>query len=285
MAASPEMSVSYVVSAYKNLDQLARLVRVLARDSAPVAVHIDKKTDDRAYSKLVSDLSSMSSVRFLERHTCHYGGFGHVQATLKGIDDLVARAPNFSHLVLLTGQDYPIKPLAEIRAFFDSNAGRSYMGHNALPSPLWSPRGGLDRIEYRHLRWRGKHLRLPGRRRFPRELVPYGGGAYWCLSRECVEIVSAFVGERPDVVRFFERVDVPDEIFFQTIVMNSELAPTVVNDNLRYIDWSRGPRPAVLDLADLEALRRSPKLLARKFDTRIDARVLDAIDRELLAGG
>jgi hypothetical protein len=65
--------------------------------------------------------------------------------------------------------------------------------------------------------------------------------------------------------------------------MSSELAPTVVNDNLRYIDWSRGARPAVLGMADLEALRRSPKLFARKFDVTVDRQVLDAIDRELLA--
>jgi hypothetical protein len=275
------MGLAYVISAYTNLDQVARLVRLLGGTDA-IAVHVDRKTNDREFERLRRDVSGVPEVTLLERHACHYGGFGHVRATLKGIDDVLGRLRDFSHLVLLTGQDYPIKPLAEIESFLEQRRDRSYMGTNALPSPLWSPRGGLDRVEYRYVHWRGRRVRLPGRRTFPHGLRPFGGGAYWCLSRACVEFVARFVGERRDVVRFFRHVDVPDEIFFQTIVMNSELAPTVVNDNLRYIDWSRGRRPAILGTDDLDALRASPKLFARKFDTRVDAAVLDAIDMELL---
>jgi hypothetical protein len=274
--------LAYVISGYKYLGQLARLIRRLSTEQSVVVVHVDKKTSDREYAALVDDVNDVPSVHFLDRHTCHYGGFGHVRATLKGIDKLLRAEIEFDQLVLLTGQDYPIKPLADISRFFATNRGRSFMAHTPLPSTWWSPRGGLDRIEYRHVRLFGKHLRLPGKRAFPRGLEPFGGGAYWCLSRECVELVSAFVSERPEVVRFFEHVDVPDEIFFQTVVLNSELAGTVVNDNLRYIDWSRGRRPAILGVEDLEQLRRSPKLFARKFDVTRDEAVLDLIDRELV---
>lgn len=276
------MGLAYIISAYKNLGQLARLVRRLNSDRSDIVVHVDRKTDDREYADLVSGLSNLPSVRFLDRHVCHWGGFGHVRATLKGIEELLCRGAQFDHAILLTGQDYPIKPLEAIRAFFEENRGRSFMGYNPLPSPLWSPRGGLDRIEYRHVRWYGRHLRVPGKRAFPRGLTPFGGGAYWCLSYECVELVRSFVVERPDVVRFFKHVDIPDEIFFQTVILNSELAETVVNDNLRHVDWFRGPRPAVLGTGDVDKLKSSPKLFARKFDVTQDAAVLDAIDRDLL---
>ena len=43
-----------------------------------------------------------------------------------------------------------------------------------------------------------------------------------------VEYVSRFTSEREDVVAFFNHVDVPDEIFFQTVLMNSELGESVV---------------------------------------------------------
>jgi Core-2/I-Branching enzyme len=261
---------------------LERLIRRVSNDRSVVVIHVDKKSDDRDYGDLVAGLADRPSVRFLERHTCHWGGFGHVRATLKGISELFDSEADFDHVILLTGQDYPIKPLAEIHDFFSRNHGTSYMGHNPLPSPLWSPRGGLDRIEYRHLRLYGHHLRLPGKQTFPRGLRPFGGGAYWSLSRDCIEFVRSFVTERPDVVDFFKRVDIPDEIFFQTVIMNSELAGTVVNENLRHIDWSRSARPAVLGVDDLEALRRSPKLFARKFDVTHDERVLDLIDLELV---
>jgi hypothetical protein len=161
-------------------------------------------------------------------------------------------------------------------------APNSFMAFSPLPSDSWSPRGGLDRIEKWHLRLYGHHLGLPVKRRFPARLRPYGGGAYWCLSRACIEYVAAFVERRPDVISFFRNVDIPDEIFFQTILLNSMLRDTIVNDNLRYIDWTRGRRPAILDIRDLEALRASPKLFARKFDVNQDEMILDLIDRHLL---
>ena len=274
--------LAYIVSAYHRLGQVARLVRRLNADGATFFVHVDKKTDDGAYASLESSLDDLPEVTFLERHTCHWGGFGHVRATLKGIDELLRRGEDFDYAILLTGQDYPIKSNEFIERFFEAQQPRSFMGFSPLPSESWSPRGGLGRIEHRHLRLYGRHLRSPLKRRFPPGLRPYGGGAYWCLSRDCIEYVARFVERRPDVVAFFRHVDIPDELFFHTILLSSELRDTIVNDNLRYIDWSRGKRPAILGVRDLDALRASPKLFARKFDMDQDETVLDLIDRHLL---
>jgi hypothetical protein len=278
------LKLAYIVSAYKNLGQLARLTRRLSPDGEPVAIHVDRKTDEREFAQLRSDVTELPGVHLLERHVCHWGGFGHVRATLKGIDWLLRNGVPFDYAILLTGQDYPIKPRGVIERFFAEHRGKSFMAYSQLPSPSWSPRGGLDRIEYAHWRLYGRHARLPLRRRFPAGLRPFGGGAYWCLTRECIELVSEFVAARPEAVRFFARADIPDELFFQTVIMNSRLADTVVNDNLRYIDWTRGVRPAILTTDDLPALKASPKLFARKFDVTRDERILDLIDRELLSG-
>ena len=89
------------------------------------------------------------------------------------------------------------------------------------------------------------------------------------------------MSENPDYVRFFEHVFVPDELFFQTIIMNSALRDTVVNDNLRYVDWTREPAPAVSTRDDLTALLELGQLFARKFDETVDREVLDALDRHL----
>ena len=279
----PTVRLAYIISAYKNLDQLARLVRRLERPGDAVLVHVDRKTDDREFAAFARGVAHLPDVHLLERHACHWGGFGHVRATLKGIDELQRRRIGFDYAVLLTGQDYPIKPTELIHGFLTSNSDKSFMAHSPLPSPWWSPRGGLDRIEYRPWRSPGRHFRLPLKRSFPAGLRPYGGGAYWCLSRECIVLVKDFVAARPDVVRFFKRVDIPDEIFFQTVIMNSPLSSTVVNDNLRYIDWTRGVGPAILGTGDFQALKESPKLFARKFDVNRDERILDLIDAELLS--
>ena len=84
-------------------------------------------------------------------------------------------------------------------------------------------------------------------------------------------------------LRFFRHVDVPDECIFHTILVNSPLRESLVNDDLRYVDWTRTPLPAILGVQDLDALARSSKLFARKFDQRVDAEILDLIDARLLA--
>ena len=277
------MRIAYIVSAYRLPDQLVRLVRRLHAPEARFAIHVDRKTDDAIYERMRSGLAGLDRVDFLERHVSHWGGFGHVEATLKGIAHAVGSGEPFDYAVLLTGQDYPLRAPGAIAEFLSQAEGRSFMNHWRLPHPGWSGRGGLDRLERWH--WiayrRRLHVSLPLRRRLPGALEPWGGGPYWCLAGPAVHYVHDFVAENPAFVRFFRHVFVPDELFFQTILMNSPLRDTVVNDNLRYLDWAREPAPAVLELRDLPAMIASEKLFARKFDAGVDARVLDELDRVL----
>jgi hypothetical protein len=110
----------------------------------------------------------------------------------------------------------------------------------------------------------------------------YGGSAAVILARNGVSYLNAFVasplGRR--LIRHLKRARHPDEIFFQTVFMNSDLRDTVVNDELRYVDWAPpvGLPPKILGMEDYERMRASGKLFARKFSVAYDAAVLDALD-------
>ena len=248
--------IAYIVSAYRLPGQLERLLRRLAAPGVSFAVHVDRKTRRAVYEEMVERTEDLEVV-FLPRHRSHWGGFGHVRATVKGIDHLFENRVPFDYAVLLTGQDYPLRSPRAIADFLGAAAGRSFMNHWPLPYAPWGDRGGLDRIEDWHVI------------------------TYWCFARTLVEHVQRFVRANPEYVRFFEHVFVPDELFFQTIVMNSPLRDSVENDNLRYLDWSREPAPAVLGRDDLPALLSSSKLYARKFDETIDSEVLDMLDAHI----
>lgn len=284
-SAAISADLAYIISAYRLPDQLTRLVRRLDTETASFFVHVDRKTDDATYRRMAEPLSGLDNVHFLERHRCHYGGFGHVEATLKGIEELFRQGVPFDHVLLLTGQDYPIASNRRIGEFFREHEDLSFMSHFPLPSSEWQE-GGLDRIESWHVRLGSHYLRMPGmrgplRRRHPAGLRPFGGSAYWCLSRECAEYVRGFLRDARSYVRFFRFVNVPDEIFFQTILLNSPLRDAIVNDDLRYLEW-RHPEvsggPAVLRRSDFENIMGSGKLFARKFDVTEDAEILDLID-------
>ena len=129
-------------------------------------------------------------------------------------------------------------------------------------------------------------MKLPVRRKLPSWLEPHGGAAHWCLSRAALDYVRAFIARERRFVRFFKTVRSPDEFFFQTILMNSPLSGTMVNEYLWHTEWvPNTPHPKVLTERSYAALECSPKLFARKFDAGVDERILDAIDRGLLAVG
>lgn len=282
------MRLAYILSAYKYPRQLVRLIERLSTASTWFFVHVDKRTDDGIYREMVSGARRCPNVHFVKRHWCDWGGFGHVAATLEGIRAICKMGINFDYAILLTGQDYPIKPNRQIEAFLMDHKGRLFLEFFPLPTDQWHNRGvvgGMDRIEEWHWRVRGREIRLPVKRQFPVGYQPFGGSSYWCLPRECIEHIDALTRRDRRLVRFFRFVDVPDEMFFQTVLLNSPFAPRAVNDNLRYIDWKdpNAGSPGILDNGDFEKLAASPKLFARKFDESVDAHVLDRIDRELLA--
>ena len=117
----------------------------------------------------------------------------------------------------------------------------------------------------------------------PYDLEPYAGSTYFCLPKKHVDFILAYLRDKPKLIKFFMHSYAPDELFFQTILFNSELKEHVVEDNLRYIDWSRPGAvpfsPAVLTIKDAENLLSSSKLFARKFDVERDGSILDLIDR------
>ena len=78
---------------------------------------------------------------------------------------------------------------------------------------------------------------------------------------------------------FFRHVKIPDEIFMQTMLLNSPLRDNVVGQDVHYLDWSHGgAHPKTLGTEDSSRIVESGKLFARKFDVQYDSKVLDMLD-------
>lgn len=300
------MTIAYIISAYKYPEQLIRLVSRLNSGSAHFFIHVDKKTPRAVYAQAIGGLKAYPNVCFLPRHRCYWGGFGHVRATLKGIDEIARRGLSPDYVVLLTGQDYPVKTNRRIETFLEQSGGRSYMEYLPLPCEAWP--GSRGRMEHWHIRVYGRHLTirpvhhgvsslrrlrnwpswlvhrvLPSERRLPNGLKPFGGSSYWCLSGECVDYIRGYAKAHPEYVRYFKYVDVPDEHFFHTLLLNSPFGDSIVNDDLRYADWSaHGPNPSILRSDNFDALAQTGDLFARKFDATVDHEILDIIDERIL---
>jgi core-2/I-Branching enzyme len=292
------VGLAYVVLAHKLPRQLARLLERLDHPDDVALVHVDAKKPIEPFRRELEPLLRSGRVRFTrERVRCHWGGPGHLRATLAAAEELLDSGHGFSHMVLLTGQDYPIRPLEEIREFFAEHEGESFLswslgeGRDVPDSERagnerWRWHGRLDRLKRRHyeLPRRKRPVSLPNRfipwvpeRSLPEGLVPAQGLAYWALSRGALAYAVDYAQRRPDVARFFRRALAADENYFQMVLLSSPLSGGLVNEDLRYLVWDEW-HPRTLTRQDLEPMLASRKLFARKFDETVDSDVLDALD-------
>lgn len=296
------MNIVYIILAHQLPDQLIRLVHRLNADDVTFFIHVDKKAKSAMYKQIVASLGGYKNIYFLDRYARYHGDFNHVKATLQGIRMAHALSIQYDYIILLTGQDYPIKSNISIQRVLEESHERSFIEYFPLPSEHWqNENGGFDRVNYFYLHWygwefpflkRNNYLKLipdqiwfalakilPMRRIFPGDFRIYGGSAYWCLSRESAEYIYNFVQQNDAFVNFFKNVKIAEEIFFQTVLLNSPLRDRLVNDNLRYIIWSKSRHPENLCDQDFENLIKSNKLFARKFDMTVNPGLVDMIDR------
>jgi hypothetical protein len=72
------VNLVYITSAYRLLEQLGRLVSRLRTENGTVLVHIDKKASSEVFGAISEGVRSLPDVHILDRHVCHWRGFGHV---------------------------------------------------------------------------------------------------------------------------------------------------------------------------------------------------------------
>jgi hypothetical protein len=275
------MGIGYIILAHTLPDHLVRLVRRLETRTARFFIHVDALAPRRVTDLVERELGTAQNVRLLPRRPVQWAAFSQVEAALEGVRALLQSPEQLQYGVLLTGQDYPLRPPEVIEQTLEHADGRSFLSYRPSTGRF------MRRVTRRH--WHrtvlGRKLRLPNRlvpitlrRALPAGLRLYHGSGHWCLSRACLEYAVA----RESEIELFRRASSPDETLFQTILINSPLATTIVNDDLRYVDWSEGgASPRVLTTYDLDRLLASHCLFARKFDPGVDAEVIDALDASI----
>jgi hypothetical protein len=206
----------------------------------------------------------------------------------------VLSCDNYDYLVLMSGQDYPIRPNSEFHDHLKQHKGYSIMSVEAETSKSKWWYYAADRYRYFHLndhKFFGKNLvhkiskkLLPNRKFLYPGYKLYGGpGATFCaLTRQAAEYVVNFMNNNPKARRYATFTNASDEFWFQTLLMNSPWKNKVINEPLWYIDWGGvSKHPRVLTVLDFPSLVESGLFFARKFDMYIDESVLDMLDGHL----
>ena len=237
-----------------------------------------------------------SRVTFVPRHRISWGHFAMVEAELELLRAAVPGGYDYYHL--LSGVDVPVKTRAYIENYFTRAPGRNYV---SFLSPEIS-RTDLYRVRFYYPLQR-YNIRKPAVRRTLRNLSAalqlgfgvdrtrrrpdgfvFQKGAQWF---SITHALATYVLSQENWLRErYRSTFCADEIFLQTLVVNSPFRDTLPSDYfgddhktcLRYIDWQRG-KPYSFRNEDYSELIATPPeyLFARKFDYRTNAEVVDRL--------
>lgn len=268
------MKQVFLIQAHKDIDQLNTLVEQLCDDDFIVYVNLDRKCD------LDPAAVHPAARQIVHRVDVHWGSFSQVRAVLHSLDQILDEIPEFDKVLFMSAQDFPLLSNARLKETLAALRARELL--DTVPFGTEPGNWAADyRYQFFYPGRGGPSLRLAcalanramratgARRRVPCGLRPYGGSSWWALSRECVHAVLERVRREPGLVRFFRSVACPDEMFFQTLVMNSPFGERVLGKNFRYVQWpEHGARnPKVLDEGDFERIAASDAHFCRKIDS------------------
>jgi hypothetical protein len=286
------MKIAHLIMAHKNPAQIERLIRAMAHEDFDFYIHLDIKADMQEFKHL----ASLPNVQFTPRRfSVRWASYRFTSAILECTRDVLATGTTYDFINLLSGQDYPIKPVATIYDFFARHQGYSFLSFEDEDSPWWSH--AKTRVEQYHttyFKFKGQYFlqrlanRLLPRRTFPLPYDLYGSSdsSWWTITGVCADYLVRFMDAHSGL-RFFSMFTWgSDEFLIATILMNSPYKDSIVNENYRYIDWSAGgPNPKILTAQDYNKLTQAHKLFARKFDIVEDQAILDLIDERLIGVG
>jgi len=220
--------IAYLILAHTDPLHLERLVNAIDYRSS-IFIHLDKKSEINNFKKI----KLPKSAKFInERVPVYWGGISIVKATLNLIKSALNSGEKLSHLVLLSGLDYPIKPTPIFYKFLTQNSQKQFIRLIDLAN---SRNPGIKRVtkywfmepfffscENKLIRASiQKLLYVTLSKKIPKNLRLAFGSQWWAITPECASFILRFVNENPSIWEFYQYSHVPDEHFFHTIVANS----------------------------------------------------------------
>ena len=268
------MSVGFVMLCHTALDRAAQVARHWAERGCPVVIHVDRRVKRRAYDGLMRALGDLANVRFSGRHACEWGTWGIVAATQEAATIMLRDFPQARHVYLASGSCLPLRPVEELVSYLAARPRTDFIESVTTEDVGWTI-GGLD-LERFTLRfpfsWRKQRRLFDGyvklqrrvryRRRIPAGIVPHLGSQWWCLTRKTLSTILEDP-ERAAIDRYFRRVWIPDESYFQTMVR--QVSSEVESRSLTLSKFDFQGKPHIFYDDHLQLLRRSDCFVARKI--------------------
>lgn len=274
-ATLPTARLGVIMLCHAQLNTAARIARHWAQAGVPVAIHTDRKAGAEATERFRDRLADLPAIHHVaRRRDCEWGMFSLVEATQDAASLLLQTHPEVTHVLLTSGSCLPLRPVADLTAYLALDPHRDYIESVTAHDVGWTV-GGLNEERFtlrfpfswrRHRRLFDRYValqrRFKRRRTLPQGLVPHLGSQWWCLTRATLEAVLTDP-RRAEYDRYFRRVWVPDESYFQTLARHH--SPAIESRSLTLSKFDSQGKPYVFYDDHQQMLEDSGCFVARKF--------------------
>ena len=255
-------------------DRAEQLVRHWSAAGCPLVIHIDKSVPRTEHAGFIAALSDVPDVRFSKRHRCEWGTWGLVAATQSASQMMLDAFPEVRHVYLASGSCLPLRPVQELLDYLAERPHTDFIESATTADVPWTI-GGLDQERFTMrfpFSWRKQRYlfdryvalqRLVGfKRKIPSGIVPHMGSQWWCLTRQTLSAILQDP-EREAYDRYFSKVWIPDESYFQTLAR--QYSRQIESRSLTLSKFDYQGKPHIFYDDHLQLLRRSDCFVARKI--------------------
>ena len=283
---------AWLIMTHGNFPILEKQIRFLDSENADIFIHVD--ADEFPFDQY-RKAAEKSSVSFLPRQIVRWGDLTQIECELRLLQASIEGRYDYYHL--LSGTDVPVKSREYIERYFSDRHGINFIKFQSCeisarhlarvkyyyPFQRMNIRGRFGRTLLRELSLVPQRIARVDRTKRTPDIVFQKGTNWFDITGE----LAAYVLSKRDFIReTFRLTCCADEIFLQTLVVNSpyvDSLPDCAFDNdfracCRYIDWERG-NPYTFGDNDFEELVHTGPdyLFARKFDYTSAPKVVDRL--------
>ncbi|XP_029945376.1 xylosyltransferase 2 [Salarias fasciatus] len=276
--------------------QLKRLIKAIYHRDHYYYIHVDKRSGymHREVLQIAQQFPNIRATPW--RMVTIWGGASLLKAYLRTMQDLLSMLDwKWDFFINLSATDFPTRTNDELVAFLSLHRNQNFLKSHGRENARFIKKQGLDRLFHEC----DNHMWRLGERSIPNGLEVSGGSDWFALTRRFVEYV---ITSRDELVsglkQFYTYALLPAESFFHTVLGNSHMCETLVDNNLRVTNWNRklgckcqykhivdwcGCSPNDFkpqDLIRIQQLTR-PTFFARKFESSVNQEAIDILDTHL----
>ncbi|MBN3304886.1 XYLT2 Xylosyltransferase, partial [Amia calva] len=280
----------------RSIRQLNRLIKAIYHQDHFYYIHVDKRSNylHREVQQIAQQYPNVRVTPW--RMVTIWGGASLLKTYLRSMQDLLSMVDwKWDFFINLSATDFPTRTNEELVAFLSKYRDKNFLKSHGRENARFIKKQGLDRLFHEC----DTHMWRLGERQIPQGLEVSGGSDWFALTRNFVEYV---INSQDQLVsglkQFYTYALLPAESFYHTVLGNSRMCDTLVDNNLRVTNWNRklgckcqykhivdwcGCSPNDFKPADLIRIQQltRPTFFARKFESIVSQEAIDILDTHL----